>query len=224
MARSRGSGEPRRIAATDVSEPRPAGEFTRWLAASSATRETGAAMDVPCGTCTACCRAAYFIHVDADETDTLAAIPPALLFPAPGQPSRRVLGFDERGHCPMLADGACSIYPQRPRVCRHYDCRVFTASGIPPERARAEVAARVRAWEFAYPAAEDRRQQAAVTAAAQFLTNHAGLLPRGFVPGNATQQAVLAIDVHRVFLDADEVCDPADLAHRVVAAARVSRD
>ena len=35
------------------------------------------------------------------------------------------MGYDERGHCPMLVDGDCSIYEHRPRTCRTYDCRVF---------------------------------------------------------------------------------------------------
>ncbi len=66
--------------------------------------------EVPCGSCTACCTSSQFVHIGPDETDTLARIPAALLFPAPRQPPGHVLlGYDERGHCPMLVDGRCSI-------------------------------------------------------------------------------------------------------------------
>ena len=65
------------------------------------------------------------------ETDTLALIPPELLFPVPGLPSGHVLmGYAERGGCPMLIEGKCSIYAARPRIFRTYECRVFPAAGI----------------------------------------------------------------------------------------------
>lgn len=38
-------------------------------------------------------------------------IPAELLFPAPGLPKGHVLlGYDANGHCPMLAEGGCSIF------------------------------------------------------------------------------------------------------------------
>ena len=81
---------------------------------------------VPCDGCTACCRSAQFVTIGPEESDTLAHVPPALLFPAPGASAGTLLlGYDERGHCPMLVDDRCSIYDHRPRACRTYDCRVF---------------------------------------------------------------------------------------------------
>ena len=60
---------------------------------------------MPCGTCTACCTSSQFVHIGPDEVDTLAHIPAELLFPAPRMPKGHVLlGYDERGHCPMLID------------------------------------------------------------------------------------------------------------------------
>lgn len=86
---------------------------------------------MPCGDCTACCTSSQFIHIAPDETETLGHIPDELLFDAPGFPAGHVvLGYDENGHCPMLVDGACSIYAHRPRTCRTYDCRIFPATGI----------------------------------------------------------------------------------------------
>src|SRR5438552_2615582 len=100
--------------------------------------------DVPCAGCTACCTSSQFVHIGPDETDALAHIPAELLFPAPQRPPGHVvLGYDERGHCPMLVDGRCSIYEHRPQTCRIYDCRVFTAAGIElAEPSKAEIAAR----------------------------------------------------------------------------------
>jgi hypothetical protein len=45
----------------------------------------------------------------------------------------------------MFADGRCSIYDERPRACRQYDCRVFAVSGVIPDQPA--VAERVRQWQ-----------------------------------------------------------------------------
>src|SRR5947207_512379 len=103
---------------------RPAGDAAAWVTATRAAIGNGESADVPCDGCTACCTASQFVHVEPDEHDALAHIPPALLFPAPRRPAGHVvMGYDERGHCPMLVEGACSIYEHRPRACRTYDCR-----------------------------------------------------------------------------------------------------
>src|SRR4029079_18414171 len=151
-------------------------QFGSWLAglqealdggASSerARREVDVDVDVPCGSCTACCTSSQFVHVGPDEVDALAHIPADLLFPAPGLPAgHRVLGYDERGHCPMLVDGACSIYPPRPRPCRTYDCRIFAATDIdlaaedPP---KASIGARARRWRFDVTTDHERIERAA---------------------------------------------------------------
>ena len=118
--------------------------FSEWFDEFDAASE----MQVPCGACTACCTSSQFVHIEPDETETLARMPAALRFPAPGLPKGHVvLGYDERGHCPMLVDGACSIYEHRPRTCRTYDCRVFAVTGVEPEGQPA-IAARVREWRF----------------------------------------------------------------------------
>src|SRR3954468_1298325 len=129
------------------------------------------ASDVPCDGCTACCTSWQFVHIEPDETDTLAHIPEDLLFPAPLMPPGHVvLGYDERGHCPMLVDGKCSIYEHRPRTCRTYDCRIFAAAGVEVDDEESpEIAARARQWRFTYPEPTDDADQAAVGAAAAFL-------------------------------------------------------
>ena len=116
---------------------------------------------MPCGDCTACCTAAQFIHVAPDELDALAVIPQAVLFPAPGFPPGHVLmGYDDHGNCPMFVDGRCSIYEQRPRTCRSYDCRVFAAADVVPDDPA--IAARVSGWRFDHPTAADEQAHAAV--------------------------------------------------------------
>jgi Fe-S-cluster containining protein len=115
----------------------PGGEFTAWLANMRAAIAGKQDSKVPCGTCTACCTSSQFVHIGPDETDTLAHIDARLLFPAPRMPRGHVvMGYDERGHCPMLIDDVCSIYEHRPRTCRTYDCRVFPAAGIEPDKPR----------------------------------------------------------------------------------------
>ena len=97
-----------------------------------------------------------------NETDTIAHIPKALLFPAPRMPGHYVLGYDERGHCPMLVDEVCTIYDHRPRTCRTYDCRVLAAADVTlDDDAKAAIAERVARWRFAHPTAEDERERRA---------------------------------------------------------------
>ena len=143
-----------------------AGAFSAWLDAILAGLADGTGVDVPCGECTACCRSAYFIHVEPDEAETLRRIPRALLFPAPGLPKGHVvLGHDERGHCPMLIDDRCSIYDHRPRTCRTFDCRVFAAAGVTADD-KPLVDARVRRWRFSYPTEHDGAEHHALRATA----------------------------------------------------------
>lgn len=183
----------------------PAGDFAAWLSEMQGALRGEHASDVPCGGCTACCRAAQFIHVGPDETDTLAHIPPELLFPAPLQPrGHMVLGYDERGHCPMLVDDRCSIYEYRPQTCRSYDCRVIAATGIELVDAdKGAVARQARRWRFGFPARADEQRHAAVRAAAVYLGAHPELIPAGATPRNATQLAVLAVMLHGAFLRQD---------------------
>jgi hypothetical protein len=164
--------------------------------------------DVPCNGCTACCSSAQFVHIGPDETDTLAHIPPGLLFPAPRLPRGHVvLGYDERGRCPMLADNGCSIYEHRPVTCRTYDCRIFPASDVVlDDDAKVLIADQARRWRFDFPTQSDRQQHDAVRAAAAFIRNHPDVLP-GDGAINSTQIAVAAVVAHEAFLRHDESTD-----------------
>lgn len=211
-----------------TSEQLPAGDFSSWIVEVRGALRGRNGTDVPCGTCTACCTSSQFVHIEPDEAETLAHIPDALLFPAPGLPRGHVLlGYDERGHCPLLVEGRCSIYAHRPRTCRTYDCRVFPAAGVTvEEHDKARIAERAARWEFSYPTSTDRVEHDAVRRAAAFLREHAEALPDGVVPTTATRLAVLAVEVHDLFLHRDAVTGrttPAEPDPSTVGAALLRR-
>lgn len=107
-----------------------------------------------------------FVHIGPEEASTLRRIPPALLVPAPGGPAGHfVLGFDDQGRCPMLGDGGCTIYDDRPRTCRVFDCRVLAAASVDPED-KPGLAEQARRWRFSFGSTADRDAHSAVSAAA----------------------------------------------------------
>jgi len=177
----------------------PAGRFSSWLRRMRSALVKNTDVDVPCGGCNACCRSSYFIHIGPEETETLARIPKELQFAAPGRTEGHVLlGYDEKGHCPMLVDEKCSIYAHRPLTCRIYDCRIFPAVGTgPSEDDKALITQQVLHWKFNYTTERDYRQHAAVQTAAKFLREHAVCFA---AESNSTQLAILAIKVYDVFL------------------------
>jgi hypothetical protein len=182
-----------------------AGPFLVWLGEiRSAIAGVGEA-DVACGECTACCRSGQFVLIEPDEHETLAHIPADLLFPAPHLPGHRVLGYDAEGRCPMLGDRGCTVYEHRPRTCRTYDCRVFAAAGVPSDKPL--VAERAAAWDFDHPGPEDLAAHDAVRRAADWLSSRADVLPEHVRPPHPTAVAVLAVQVHEVFLRADPPAD-----------------
>ena len=169
--------------------PLRAGGFAAWLAGMQRALRGEGESDVPCDGCTACCTSSQFVHIEPDETATLQRIPAELLFPAPRLPIGHVLmGYDENGHCPMLRDGACSIYDDRPRTCRTYDCRIFAATGLElEEHEKPAIAVRSRRWVFDFSSDLDRAARDAVLAAvAKVVTDDASM--------SATRRAVLAIE------------------------------
>ncbi|MEJ2132293.1 MAG: YkgJ family cysteine cluster protein, partial [Gammaproteobacteria bacterium] len=219
------ANEPAFLDAVDVTghPDVPAGRFASWLREILETLETQDGIDVPCGNCTACCRASQFIHIASEERETLAHIPKALLFPAPGRPKGDLLmGYDENGCCPMLVDERCSIYAYRPRTCRNYDCRIFAATRIAPAPEQAVVAERATRWRFDFSEENARNRGAATRRAAKFLVEHAGEL-REVVPRNPTGLAVLAIRAHALFVDGAGA-SPKRLRDAVIAIAKRSND
>ena len=193
----------------------------------------------PCGGCTACCTSSQFVHIEPDETRTLSRIPAALLFPAPGLPrGHRLMGYDENGHCPMLVDATCSIYADRPRTCRTYDCRIFPAADIAVELDQRGIglfqalelqAGRARKHDRDQggdnpcdeePGAPRIRPETLTTARRRLLLLD-GLIVAPcpwYDPGRAreraTQRAVLAVEIHHAFLQEDQVSGLASVVDR----------
>ncbi|HEY1119243.1 MAG TPA: YkgJ family cysteine cluster protein [Acidimicrobiales bacterium] len=178
-----------------------AGSFGPWLRATAAVAAGAGDADVPCGTCTACCRSSYFVHVGPEDVAARRRIPAELLFPAPGRPAGHLLmGYDERGWCPMLTDDGCSIYEDRPRTCRAFDCRVHAAAGTVPDGADdGDVAERVARWRFRTEGPDDEARWTAVRIAARHLET--AELPADTAPRRAADVAVAALHTHELFLD-----------------------
>lgn len=143
-----------------------AGRLSHWLVDFIQTLDSGSTSSVPCGSCTACCRSALFVHIEPDEAATLASIPPELLFPAPRKPQGyKILPFNQDGCCPMLGVTGCTIYANRPRTCRIFDCRVFAATEVVPEQPL--IAERVLRWRFEMVDDKDHQVAARLSAGAQ---------------------------------------------------------
>lgn len=182
-----------------------AGPFGAWL---QGYLRGGA---VPCGSCNACCRASYFVHIQADEVETLRRIPRKYLVRAP-RPREQDAVMDQSaaGRCPMLCGEACSIYQHRPQTCRDYDCRAFAAAGISlgtgPRNAINE---RIWQWHFEYPTELDAQLHAAVRAAASFLRTRSESLPAELRPADPKELARAAVGVHALFLRPEAASDEA---------------
>jgi uncharacterized protein len=194
--------------------------FSSWLRGTRRTWITEEGANVPCGECKACCTSSYFVHIRPDETQTLDRIPKELLFAYPRLSKGNViLGYDEKGHCPMFIDNHCSIYDHRPLTCRNYDCRIFSATGLTVDEDKKNISQQARRWKFDFPAAQDHQEFFAVQAAAKFIRDCGECFPAEFVPGNTTQQAVLAIKVYEVFMpsvNGSRNNEPTDQCHEIV--------
>lgn len=180
-----------------TAEPAPA--FGAWLEATLATLRDDVPADVPCGACNACCRTFHQIHIRPGEKRARKRLPKEHLSVARGlPPGYLLLGYTEAGACPVLVEGLCTIYEDRPLVCRTYDCRLYAATGVEPDRA--EIAEKVRRWSFSYPAPKDRERQEAVLAAVRFIRETPACLPGEAARRQAIRLATLAVVTHELFL------------------------
>ena len=190
--------------------------FSAWLRQMQLALAEKQPADVPCGSCNACCRTSHFVHVRAEERKALGLIPRELLYPAPGlPPGNMVMGYDETGCCPMLVCSKCSIYQHRPIACRTYDCRIYAATGVPADRQ--DVAAQVKRWRFSYPTQQDRQLHRAVRAAAGFVQDPRTSPLSVTARREPVRVAVLAIAVHKEFLDGTGVRRPRTDRDRALA-------
>lgn len=112
------------------------------------------------------------------------------------------MGYNDHGHCPMWTGTRCSIYEHRPRTCRTYDCRVFTATGLAvDQQTQYEIANRVKAWAFHYESEAGPSQRSALQKAAAFLQNNRDLFPHGALPAQPAHLAALAVRIYKLFAE-----------------------
>lgn len=199
-----------------------AGGFSAWLRAMRSSLAGGPGMQVACGECVGCCTSSYVIKVRLHEREALAHIPARFLEPGE-RDGTRYMAADARGRCPMYSgskvhDAGCSIYAHRPETCRTYDCRIFTAAGMPAGEGKTMINERVASWRFEYEDEQARREHQAVTAAANYLRQHPVRFPDGNVPSRASDIAVLALKSYTVFLSGAP--DDERAAAGIVAACR----
>lgn len=199
-----------------------AGNFPDWLNRFKRSLKNGSGMNVNCDDCNACCRASQFIHIKPEETKSIARIDKKLLFPAPGLPKGNlVMGYNETGCCPMLKNGICSIYQDRPITCRTYDCRLFAAAGIwAGGKEKYLVNRQVRRWRFSYKNTLDREKHLAVISAANFLKRNKRIFPTGTISGNPIHLAIMAVKCHTVFLRPDHLGTKPEIIQKINTAAR----
>jgi Fe-S-cluster containining protein len=177
----------------------PPAPFAAWLRGAVSTLVDDQPAEVPCGECNACCRTFHQIHLRPGEKRARKRLPKEYLSVAPGlPPGYLLLGFTETGACPVLIGGRCTIYEDRPLVCRTYDCRMYAATGVTPDRG--EIAAQVRRWRFSYPAAEDRELHEGVLAAVRFIRQQPACLPSEAARRQPIRVATLAVAAHEKFL------------------------
>lgn len=82
--------------------------------------------DVPCNGCTACC------HLHVVEVDPSVEPPERLaeLDLVAAEDGTTVLRRGEDGACIHLGPEGCTVYDNRPTVCRTFDCRMYALCGI----------------------------------------------------------------------------------------------
>ena len=77
---------------------------------------------VPCNGCVECCKGQAIVLFPKCGDDL------SVLSRFTVQQGLRVLDIQENGDCVYLQGGQCTVYAQRPAMCRAYDCRMHYAS------------------------------------------------------------------------------------------------
>lgn len=84
--------------------------------------------NVPCNGCSLCCQ--LFSPYLTPEEVSSGKYPISLVNPKPEQLEKNpelgpivVMFKNKNGGCSMWKDGQCTIYEDRPKACRQFDCR-----------------------------------------------------------------------------------------------------
>lgn len=78
---------------------------------------------VPCNGCKTCCRGEEVMIKPEDGDDPAKYVTVPSIDPVRGV-IVQVLAQKQNGDCHYLGENGCTIYEDRPAVCRFYDCRV----------------------------------------------------------------------------------------------------
>lgn len=175
--------------------------------------------NVPCDGCVGCCVSSYQIPLRPSDQVALSSVPDRYLrWPVDG--GRVRMDHREDGTCPMLEAGRCSIYADRPRTCRDYDCRLYAAAGLMPDGHRPVIQQRVSEWQFVYEDDVALARAAGVRRAADFIRAHREHFPAAMRAHSAAAVAVLAVKVYALFVDAGVEVPAAQRVLEVIDAAR----
>jgi hypothetical protein len=89
------------------------------------TTAVSEAVKVPCGGCTSCCtHHEKVLLTDGDDPARYEGnIQWIRLSSDPEGMSRLALTHKPNGDCVYLGENGCTIYPDRPHICRIFDCR-----------------------------------------------------------------------------------------------------
>lgn len=174
--------------------------------------------DVPCDGCVGCCVSGYPIPLRPDDRRALDEVPAQWLKLPVGTGLARMLPRAD-GTCPMMLGRRCTIYADRPRTCRDYDCRIYAACGVMPDGERPVIQQRVAEWKFSFGSEQERADAEALRRATAFIRAHAALFPGPMHAESATAAVVLAVKVFPLFRRA-EGGPPAERVRQVIEAAK----
>ena len=186
-----------------IPDANDAGALSAFLADFRLGQHEGTTLSTPCGNCSACCSSGLEIFIDQSEVEVLALLPHDSLVPLEDrQAGNFMLRSRKDGRCPMLGSSGCTTYDRRPRTCRSFDCRIFTATGIEPPGGRtSKVAIRARNWTFDDSKSSEGTTRQALDATVKFLKAFEEVfIPYGIEPGTPIVENVAA-DLMHLFLE-----------------------
>lgn len=78
--------------------------------------------EVPCGTCTECCKTNQGLFLHPEQGDNVDSYQTRTVIDRHGN-AIHMLATTPDGACVYLGPTGCTIYEQRPLLCRSFDCR-----------------------------------------------------------------------------------------------------
>jgi Fe-S-cluster containining protein len=86
-------------------------------------KEISEQTEVPCQTCTECCRSGQGLFLHPDRGDDVQSYRFQVLTDAATGNETYLLATTPAGACVYLGPSGCTIYHRRPLLCRTFDCR-----------------------------------------------------------------------------------------------------